>query len=282
MTKYNFKLNAEEKKFLEEVIVTYIKDALKSGFKKDEIYSILLENGHNKEIIDLCFDVVEGKIDLWNFDKENDEEKKQNDKTKEINEDFEKIRKFIDTHIKRGFKLEEIKKVLIELGEDEEKINAIIATYEEPKKETERKEKKEENIRERKFEEKTKEDEPFISEEIFFDKWLAEQKAIFFFNLIIWILLNIFFSITIKIAIAVPAIAFMPIILFPLLDTYLKKKYFIAISITLCFLFPTLLFVYGLNPSLEKLFVINAIFFLIYYDIMYAGLAKKILKIKNK
>lgn len=283
MKKYNFKLSVEEKKFLEEVIIAYIKDALKSGFKKEEIYNILIENGHSKEIIDLCFDVVDGKIDLWNFDKENTEERKEKSKNIENNQ-YEKIKKFVETHLKRGFKLEEIEKVLIELGEDEKVIHEIIDEYKNNKIENNTlKEKKEEKSKTKEKETiNLNQEQPFLNEEIFFDRWLEEQRALFFFNLILWILLSVLFSITIKISIAVPAIALMPIIMFPLLDTYLKKKYFIVFSLLLSLLFPALLFVYGLNPSLEKIFLINLIFFLIYYDVMYVGIAKSIMKIKNK
>ncbi|MEM2115874.1 MAG: hypothetical protein QXD62_01995 [Candidatus Woesearchaeota archaeon] len=267
-------LTHDQKKFLEEVLIPYIRDSLRTGFKKEEIYSVLIENGHEKEIVDFCFDVVEGKKDLWK------EEKKEKTLPQErFIQEKESIRSFVQIHLERGFKLSEIENVLLQFGQPKELVEEVISEFKQNLQHL-----KQEGSGSNHAEQAKKsfdDSEVFKKETPFFDKWVDEQKTLFILNILIWLGLVFLFSISLSIPFAFPAIAFFPLILYPLLDSVLKKKAFFVAGFLSAFLFPILLLPYA-NPSIEKLIFFNVLFFLLYYDVVYVQTYKLIIKTNNQ
>ncbi len=263
------KLTNEIKEYMRDVLLPYIQDSLSKGFTKEEIYSTLLDAGHDKDIIELCFQVLENKVDLNAINAWPKEEILE-----ELNSDhIQHLKHFIETHLNRGYKIDEIKAILIQMGESEDEIKKAIDSLDlkENNKNQQKDEQKEEN-----------KEKPLELDEVnkvkYSLRWTSEQKYFFFTNVGLWIVLILLFSISLGIQFALPGIAFLPIMLYPILDLFLKRRAFIAISVLISLLFPLILLFYHYHPSIEVLFFINLIFFLIYYDAMYLGFYRKVFK----
>ena len=184
------KITDDIRDYIKDVLLPYIKDSLNKGFTKEDIYSTLLDAGHDKNIIDLCFEILENKIDLNKIDVWPKEEL-----IEELNNDhIQHLKHFIETHINRGYKIDEIKAILVQMGEKEEEIDKAISLLKTKKNEgNEKKHDKKEKEEKKNFNEKNLDEINKIKHSLM---WTSEQKYFFFTNIALWIALILLFSIS--------------------------------------------------------------------------------------